>query len=128
MFVNHHIKYKEIHGVDEEINMDKGEHDKLHKRLRKEGKCKIPAKKLHEISKAAYYRTPRGKSIRSIYNKQVQRLKFRETIGRKILLWEEIAYNSNTGNVSLISFFQGNGIHIPIIDEIQKEGFIFAKV
>ncbi len=42
MLVEHHIKYKEIHGVDETIWVEKGEHNKLHKRLKKEGGWNIP--------------------------------------------------------------------------------------
>lgn len=50
MQVNHHVKYKEIHGIDEVVPMEKGEHNRLHRRLRKEGKCNIPQKILAKIS------------------------------------------------------------------------------
>ena len=53
MLVHHHIKYKEIHGVDEVVMMEKGEHNKLHRRLRREEKCNIPPIILHKISSSA---------------------------------------------------------------------------
>jgi hypothetical protein len=51
--VYHHIKYKEIHGVDEVVMMEPSEHKKLHCRLRKEGRCNIPSSILREISNRA---------------------------------------------------------------------------
>ena len=59
MQVHHHIKYKEIHGVDEVVVMDKGEHRKLHNRLRKENKCNIPPTDLCKISARANSRVYR---------------------------------------------------------------------
>ena len=56
MFVNHHIKYKEIHGVDEVVLMDKSEHRRLHARLRREGKCNISSDILRIISSKAKWR------------------------------------------------------------------------
>ena len=46
VMVHHHIKYKEIHGVDEVVLMDKGEHAKLHRKLRREYKCNVPPGKI----------------------------------------------------------------------------------
>ena len=51
--VRHHIKYKEIHGVDEVVLMTRSEHFKLHRRLRDTGKCTIPSDDLCKISIAA---------------------------------------------------------------------------
>ena len=59
VMVHHHIKYKEIHGVDEIVMMEIGEHRKLHNRLRKENKCNILPSVLKKISWAAYSRTYR---------------------------------------------------------------------
>lgn len=56
MLVHHHVKYKEIHGVDEVVLMEKGEHTRLHIRLRREGKCNIPSEDLHKLSVSAYMR------------------------------------------------------------------------
>lgn len=47
MLVEHHVKYKELHGVDETVWLTFGEHEKLHRRLRKQGKCNVPAKELN---------------------------------------------------------------------------------
>ena len=54
--VHHHIKYKELHGVDEVILISKSEHWKIHNRLRKEGRCKVPVVELQMISNEAYFR------------------------------------------------------------------------
>lgn len=51
--VHHHTKYKEIHGVDEVVIMPLKEHQRLHRRLRREGKCKIPSNELNKISQEA---------------------------------------------------------------------------
>lgn len=69
--VRHHIKYKEIHGEDVVIMMEWSEHQKLHYKLRREGKCKIPAETLHKFSQRAnnvvnatrYNRNHRGKYL-----------------------------------------------------------------
>lgn len=55
--IEHHTKYKEIHGKDETIFISHGEHIRLHRRLRREGKCNIPPKELEKISNRAGWRT-----------------------------------------------------------------------
>lgn len=47
--VEHHTKYKEIHGEDKTVFMPIREHTALHRRLRKEGKCNIPVNKSANI-------------------------------------------------------------------------------
>lgn len=63
----HHIKYQEIHGVDEVIPMDPYEHRRLHARLRREGRCNVPEPVLGKISQRAHDRIrftfPRRDSI-----------------------------------------------------------------
>lgn len=54
--IRHHTKYKEIHGEDKTMLMSLSKHQQLHIRLRKEGKCKIPAEKLAVISDRAAHR------------------------------------------------------------------------
>ena len=61
--IEHHTHYKEIDGYDETVWMSRSEHSKLHIRLRKEGKCNIPSKKLAKISMAAHNRTEAGKAV-----------------------------------------------------------------
>ena len=67
--VEHHIKYKEIHGVDETIMMTRSEHKKVHIRLRDEGKCNIPVEELAIISIAAHGRTSKVKEYQRKYKK-----------------------------------------------------------
>jgi hypothetical protein len=71
--VHHHIKYKEIHGVDEVVLMDKGEHCRLHRRLRREGRCNIPPKELSRISCAANGRIGHNRCSK-ISDKEYERL------------------------------------------------------
>ena len=61
VLIEHHIKYKEIHGYDETVWMERGEHTKLHNRLRREGKCNIPVNELNKISTPAFQRTRKSK-------------------------------------------------------------------
>ena len=65
--VQHHIHYLEIHGYDEIVWMTKSEHTKLHRRLRREGNCNIPQKKLARISAKAESRSPEGKKYQRKY-------------------------------------------------------------
>jgi hypothetical protein len=60
--IEHHVKYLEIHGEDKTVFITLSEHKLLHNRLRKEGKCKIPAEKLAKISSKAYQRTDKCKN------------------------------------------------------------------
>lgn len=55
--VEHHTKYIELHGEDETVFITHTEHVRLHKKLRREGKCKIHSKILRRISSAALKRT-----------------------------------------------------------------------
>lgn len=120
--VEHHVKYKEIHGIDETVWMTRSEHLKLHRRLRQESKCNIPVKKLKKIALAASGRTIKQKKlqkewVRSNRYKEIQKryrneareyLVFYETIAPNCLLREELQYNSETGNITYASFFVGN--------------------
>ena len=114
--VQHHVKYEEIHGVDEIVMMDCDEHRKLHVRLRKEGKCTIPAEELQVISYAAYTRTDKGKeTIRKTKRKQHQImdnkkncLQFYETVMTNVKIVEKIRLNPNTGAVWYSSCFRSN--------------------
>ena len=88
--IEHHTKYKEIHGFDETAWMTVSEHRTLHSRLRKNGKCNIPVDELRKISKLAHSRTKksiearrkyrnskRGKKVHSEYRKSKE--------GRKVI-------------------------------------------
>lgn len=71
VLIQHHVKYKEIHGYDEIVWMTWSEHQKLHKRLRKEGKCNIPADELQKISTKAHKRTKKW----DVYSKEYKKSK-----------------------------------------------------
>ena len=133
MLVEHHIKYKEIHGVDETIWMEKGEHLNLHRRLRNEGKCKIPPKELKKIATAAYARTKKAKEANARYNKndfviaynikynkENQRvLVFDETMMLNVLLREFWVYNKKIGTINISSHFVAqHGKKLYYIDKI----------
>ena len=48
--VEHHVKYKELHGEDETVWMTHGEHKALHNKLRRNDICVIPVKDLRKIT------------------------------------------------------------------------------
>lgn len=75
VLVHHHVKYKEIHGEDVVVLMEKGEHTKLHARLRKEGKCSIPSEKLHKISNVALFRRDNSRVMRFYWSNSDYRQK-----------------------------------------------------
>lgn len=60
--VEHHIKYKEIHGEDKTVWMEAGDHIRLHRQLRKNGKCTIPAELLNKITIASRLRQKKHKT------------------------------------------------------------------
>lgn len=129
--VEHHIKYKEIHGVDETVWMTQSDHLKLHYRLRREGNCNIPPDELRKISGKAqkrtektrkrikkYNHTDRARKVKKeYYNQNYQELVFTETMLPYILFIEKIRYNHKTGYVSYYArFYTTKGFKIPIID------------
>lgn len=80
--VTHHIHYKEIHGFDETVMMTKSDHVKLHRRLRRENECDIPAVELHKISQAACRRA-HPEVVRE------RNKKYRELHHDEILIWKK---------------------------------------
>lgn len=129
--IEHHTKYKEIHGIDESLWMTPSEHRNLHNRLRAEGKCNIPSEELTKISVAAANRTEKNKQqqvefhrtekYRQYFSDRAKKLKnnwlvFDEILAPNIKLREQISYYYNTGTVSISSGFYGNhGIKIPTV-------------
>lgn len=118
--VEHHTKYKEIHGIDETLWMTPSEHRNLHNRLRNEGKCNISSEELTKISIAACERTEKSKQQRREYYKtdefkryNFERMKkrknswisFDETLAPNIRLREYIFYYNRTGTVTISSRF-----------------------
>ena len=100
--VQHHIKYREIHGCDKVVLMEKGEHRRLHNRLRKEGKCNIPTNELNKISIAAKNRTVNAKSYQ---RNNIKIINFDEMVCTNIRHREQIRYNSLTGCITVSSGF-----------------------
>ena len=113
--VEHHVKYKELHGVDETVWLTKSEHVALHNRLRREGDCNIPVADLRIIAKAAHRRTE--KSIKSCksdkvrqqhseYKKQNMRyINFRKPMMTNVRFHEQIVYNLKTNTASYSARF-----------------------
>lgn len=116
MLVQHHRKYEEIHGEDEIVMITVSEHLRLHKRLRKEGKCTIPVKELSAISTAAHHRTEKYKKTRQkcrkeynkLMNHKTNRIEFSEIVGPNIELAETINIQPNTGTITYMSRFRCN--------------------
>lgn len=102
--VHHHVKYKEIHGVDEIKLMTQGDHLRLHNRLRREGKCNIPVKELGKITKSAYIRMQNQ-------TKYIQRIDLHTNVGKTVRLTETIMYNRITQHLTFISRFQATSGH-----------------
>lgn len=127
----HHVKYKEIHGVDETVQLTWSEHQKLHARLRREGKCQIPSDELHKIVVRAYQRTEKGKQAlkrnsNSVKGKQTKqknnrlwrkrRFDFLTVIEKDVGLVESI-FELNSG-IGVYSRFRGyHGIKLKAIDK-----------
>ena len=104
--VHHHVCYEEIHGYEFVILMPKGEHRKLHNRLRKENKCNIPVNELEKISINSKY----AKECNKKYHKNISTLDFYETVMLYVQFQEQIQYNYKTENVSYSGYFRANGI------------------
>ena len=130
MLVQHHKRYKEIHGEDEIVMMDFVEHRELHKHLREEGKCTVPLKELHKISSAAYYRSPLGNKAAKEYHKSTagkakkaewykkNRRVISDTtqLGHNIRLVERIDMNITTGSMRFSSRFVTSRRKLIVID------------
>lgn len=111
--VQHHVKYLELHGVDEVIMLTDSEHKLLHARLRRQGKCKVPVNDLKKIVLAAHRRTDMCKEY---HQNNIGKIYFTETVGKNIRLCEQLSYNNNTGSVYYSAAFGGyNGYTLPVI-------------
>ena len=106
--VYHHVCYKEIHGYDLVILMPFGEHIKLHRRLRRENKCNIPVDELENISMNSKLHLKLHKSFMKKYNKNINKIRFSETLIPNINLREDISYNYKTGTVTYTNSFEAN--------------------
>lgn len=127
--IEHHTKYKEIHGMDESIWMTPSEHRSLHNRLRKEGKCNIHPEELANISLRAskrgkrflnsileYDKTEKKRLYRSeYYRNNVKHKVYQKTLATNVILYEDITYNIKTNTLTVTSRFKGNRTTLPVI-------------
>lgn len=110
MLIQHHKKYEELHGEDEIVLMEHGDHKRLHYNLRARGLCNVPPDVLAKISRQAHHRTTKfkikaklnGKKYRDLYQTHVR---FSDKIAKNIDLREEIGYNEHTGAVYIAAYF-----------------------
>ena len=109
--IEHHIKYKEIHGYDKTVWLTWSEHKRLHIRLRKEGKCQVSPDELKVISSKAYMRTSKYKHLACRLSRDrthETRKHFTKSLAPNISLFTDILYYINTGNVSVTSYFHSS--------------------
>lgn len=118
--IQHHIKYKEIHGEDVIVWLTYSEHRALHNKLRNEKKCNILPEKLNKISQKAHQRTNRRKKSVKLYrDKHIKQIIFEDCIGKNVEIMEEIRYIDTTGSISYFSHFKSyNGFRLYIINEV----------
>jgi len=90
-------------------------HKKLHNKLRREGKCKIPSTELEKIR----IQCASVKNRENNYHKQTRSiLNFYENMMPYVSLNEMISYNNKTGNVSItVGFKAENKKKLLIIEE-----------
>ena len=121
MLVQHHEKYEEIHGEDKIVMMECGEHQKLHRRLRVEGKCDITPQELAKISTAAHGRTVKriqahSKSTAKYHKNNIERISFSRPVDAGISIRHRIIVNSKTGTVFVDNRFAHQGRDLIFID------------
>lgn len=106
----HHVRYKEIHGMDEVIEMDISEHIKLHQRLSLNGN-KIPLKILGRAAS------------RRQYKDDLDFIDLSEAIAPYVHLFERIRINNKTGNINYQSYFHADHkklLYIDIFDGVRS--------
>lgn len=128
--IQHHIKYEELHGVDEIVMLTRSEHKNLHDRLRNEGKCNVSVDELRKISSKAHERTESRKAYARQYRTSEvgkvtykrheanrQCIGFNESLSKNVFFAERIRYNCVTGSVGYTARFQASkGYILPIVE------------
>ncbi|MBU1013802.1 MAG: hypothetical protein KKG99_12420 [Bacteroidetes bacterium] len=116
--IEHHIKYKEIHGKDVTVWLSRSEHSKLHRRLRKENKCKISVPELLIIAQKAGRRTDRAKRYNKEYRyMNIYSFDFYNNLAKNVQHHEQIFYNNNNGGCVVNCRFKGtNGKKLFYVD------------
>jgi len=117
MMVEHHIKYKEIHGYDETIWITKSEHNKINHRILFP---EVSKEELKKISHMAQERTTKRRKYKRIYSKNncekyyennKEKFKFPKKFFNLYMMPnvkynESIGYNKNTNNILIHCGFQ----------------------
>jgi len=99
--VEHHVKYEEIHGVDETVWMTMREHKLLHSRLRREGKCDISVEELTKISVNAHHRTEKWKKYQQEHKEEILKRNrlYQRKKREKILEQKKSHYSENNEEI-----------------------------
>lgn len=71
-------------------------HQKIHHKVRKEGHCKYTVQEVKRLS------------MNSSNKRTVHDVIFSNVIGKNVLLYEQIGYNINTGNIYISAWFTAN--------------------
>ena len=95
--VNHHLKYKEIHGFDKTILLCRSCHKILHNKIRKEGLCGVSPEEINKYSCRASKEFNRKKI-------KLQRIDFTIGMEADIALHELLEYDYQTGKIIFKSF------------------------
>lgn len=101
--IKHHVKYEELHGVDEVVLMTRSEHKKLHNKLRNEGKCNLLPNEIAKYSKAA---SGRDGTVKKYSMKNIRSYKFTILMIPYINLRTAIRYNVKLDSLSISSWFE----------------------
>jgi len=92
VLVKHYTNYQ----TGEFKMMEKGAHFALHRRLRLDGKCKIPVRDLQRISNNRHFKD------------DDKHILFYETIMPNVIFHEQVTYDTNTGTFYYIARFRAN--------------------
>lgn len=108
--ITHHVKYEEIHGVDETVQIPLDVHQKLHRQLREEGNCNISPTELKKISTAASNRSPKTINQKKEYHRaKIRSWLFDDKMDNLVWHREIIRYNEQTGSVYVNGLFAASG-------------------
>lgn len=103
---HHHVKYLDIHGVDETKILCISCHRSLHIRLRREGKCNIPSNELLKISNRSSGRSIYGKQHRNEYlHKHVKNYDMFDRYEDLLSIRTRIRHNSQSGFIGVYTGF-----------------------
>lgn len=111
--VEHHTKYKELHGVDETVWLTPSEHKLIHMRLRRENKCQVPVNELQKISVAAYRRTDKYKEYIKRYrstfkSKEYQKEYNQSDRGKEIIRKSKNQYRQSKHGRKVEKYYRQN--------------------